>query len=304
MSCCAALERQGVSLLAAAGRIDPTHTTALRARFVREMNRLFRELMRDIRLSIVDDDGFGLRQGTLLASAGKRAFAFRTDERRISSFMDWLRRREAEGVLSTVTRATGATGWTSTYIDSAYKQGIRNAITQLKRKGKAPQFVIGDPVQAAFLQPIHADRVSALYSRAFEDLKTVIEAANGQARRALADEMSGFLSTAIAEGRSPRTVARKLASQVIKRIDKVGLTRARMIARTEIVRAHHVATISEYERAGIANVNVKAEILTAGFNVCPICVDLAAGGPYSIDRVRGMIPAHPNCRCTTVPVFE
>jgi hypothetical protein len=47
------------------------------------------------------------------------------------------------------------------------------------------------------------------------------------------------------------------------------------------------------------NVNVK----TAGDDrVCPICEGISENGPYTINRARTLIPAHPRCRCVFVPV--
>jgi hypothetical protein len=43
-------------------------------------------------------------------------------------------------------------------------------------------------------------------------------------------------------------------------------------------------------------------ILTAGDDkVCDDCNDIAAQAPYTIDKARDLIPAHPNCRCAFVP---
>jgi hypothetical protein len=43
-------------------------------------------------------------------------------------------------------------------------------------------------------------------------------------------------------------------------------------------------------------------ILTAGDDkVCEECQDIAADGPYDLDTARGLIPAHPNCRCAFIP---
>ena len=302
------------SVINTARRVDPTGTTGLRARFVSEMNGRFGDLDRAIRETIIDNDAFGTRRNveTLrtrpkLVAAPPRAFAFRTAAERVDGFMEWLRQQEDAGILERVYRGplSRQLRWTDLYIDSAYRKGIRDAITKMKRVGVSPPIVgIGDPIRAAFLQPVHAERVAVLYSRTFEDLKTVIEAANGQARRVMADAMARELATAIAEGRAPAAVARKLARDVIGRVDKVGLYRARMIARTEIIRAHHVATITEYERAGMEGVEVDAEILTAGFDVCPICIDAANNGPYTLAQARGLIPLHPHCRCTTKPLIR
>ena len=46
-------------------------------------------------------------------------------------------------------------------------------------------------------------------------------------------------------------------------------------------------------------------ILTAGDDkVCDECDDIAAAGPYDLDEARGLIPAHPNCRCAFVPAGD
>lgn len=46
-------------------------------------------------------------------------------------------------------------------------------------------------------------------------------------------------------------------------------------------------------------------VRTAGDDrVCPICEDIADEGPYTIDVARSLIPAHPRCRCTFVPVSD
>jgi SPP1 gp7 family putative phage head morphogenesis protein len=78
-----------------------------------------------------------------------------------------------------------------------------------------------------------------------------------------------------------------------------------MLARTEIISAHAEASLNSYEEAGLEGVNVKAEVLTAGDDrVCEICADLEDGGPYSMDEARGLIPAHPNCRCVLTPIID
>jgi hypothetical protein len=47
---------------------------------------------------------------------------------------------------------------------------------------------------------------------------------------------------------------------------------------------------------------VLVNVLTAGDDkVCEECSDIAAEGPYDIDKAKDLIPAHPNCRCAFVP---
>lgn len=57
----------------------------------------------------------------------------------------------------------------------------------------------------------------------------------------------------------------------------------------------------ERELAALGMVNVR----TAGDDdVCPICEEIADAGPYTIDAARGLIPAHPRCRCGFIAVKD
>lgn len=68
------------------------------------------------------------------------------------------------------------------------------------------------------------------------------------------------------------------------------------------------STISRIRRAELniakrlgENVNVR----TAGDDdVCPVCEAISEEGPYSINMARGLIPAHPHCRCVFVPADD
>jgi SPP1 gp7 family putative phage head morphogenesis protein len=189
------------------------------------------------------------------------------------------------------------------FIESAYAQGIRRSNQELRRAGYpvAPIESIPGGLRATISPPIHADRLAVLYTRTFEDLKSVTQFTNAQIRRRIADGLTTGLSRGLAEGKNPKVIARELYKDVANRIDKIGKVRARMIARTEVIRAHHVAAIQEYRRAQVEGIIIDVEWLTAG-NPCPICADLAARGPYKVDEVESLIPVHPNCRCTTRPI--
>lgn len=293
-------------------RSDPTRTTTLRMRFVRQMNRRFGELKRDIRISIVDDDCFGIQPNVLrvLASAGRKAFEFARSEEKVRLFMEWLQKQEDAGILEMIRRPEFPgveSPWTNVFIDSAYARGIRRGRNELRRAGYAVSTFeeITGGIAGLMNQPYHADRIGVIYSRTFEDLRSVTQVMNAQIRRKIADGLTTGLARGLAEGKNPLTIARELVKDVGNRVDKIGITRARMIARTEVIRAHHVATIAEYERADAEmDVTVKAEWSTAGFAVCPICIDLEQGGPYDLKVIEGMIPAHPNCRCVALPVVK
>lgn len=96
-----------------------------------------------------------------------------------------------------------------------------------------------------------------LYTRTFNELKGITEAMDQQISRVLSEGM--------AQGLGPAKIARNITD----RVDKIGITRARTMARTEVIRAHHVATINTYREAQVEGVRVKAEWSTAGdMRVC------------------------------------
>jgi hypothetical protein len=149
--------------------------------------------------------------------------------------------------------------------------------------------------------PFHADRVGALYTRVFDDLRTVTQFTNGTMRRELNEALTSGLSRGIAEGKNPNRIARDMAGSLEAVIEKNGMQRVTLIARTEVIRAHHLANINEYELAAReTGLKIWADWIL-GANPCPICIDLEADAPYPLDVIRGLIPAHPRCVCTPSP---
>lgn len=277
---------------------DPTRTLTLRRRFEGEVYRRFRELKGLIRTSIVDNDAFGL---VVNQAANPNQFNFPTADAKIAAFMDWLHEQEAEGIINTELRGGRRTeaaraAWFNLYITSAYQQGILRARQEIAKAGGPRMGADRTAIQMAFNRPFHADRVGMIYIRAYNELAGITDAMDQQISRVLAEGM--------AEGRNPLSIARVIND----RVDKVGITRARLLARTEVIRAHHLANIQEYREAGAVGVEVEAELLTAGDSrVCTQCQGLQASTrkkPMSLDQIESLIPVHPNCRCVARPVFK
>lgn len=286
-------------------KVDPTRTTQLRAQFSRAATKRFNELKTVIRKSIVDNDCFGLIEPVrpLLTGLAKPTpalpgqFAFPRSKDKITGFMDWLNEQEEKGILEIIRKPGALRGmeeaWTDTYVRSAYQKGIARARQEMKKQGRdIPLFEpTGRPgIEAVLNQPFHADRLGALYTRVFSELTGIDQAMDQQ--------ISRVLTQGILDGINPRRLARTLAD----RVEKIGITRARTMARTEVIRAHHVANIGEYRNWGVEGVTVKAEWATAGYRVCPICSELE-GKEFTLDEIEGMIPRHPNCRCVAIPVL-
>jgi SPP1 gp7 family putative phage head morphogenesis protein len=205
--------------------------------------------------------------------------------------------------------------WTNMYIADSYKRGLQRGRIELTRAGYTgiPSIEQTGGIDVSFNTPVNIDRVGTLYTRVFNDLKGITDAMDTQ--------ISRVLSQGMIDGDNPRTLARRLNKIITGRGENLGITdtlgryipgkrRAQMLARTEIIRAHHLGTVQEYRNWGAEGVHVQAEWITAGDNrVCDQCQSLVGTWNkqhfttfiYTLDEVQGMIPVHPNCRCLALP---
>jgi len=282
----------------------------IRLRFIREINKRLNELKRDIRISIVDRDCFDIQPNALrrLSPARYKEFAFERSADKVQAFMAWLEEQERQGILH-VSRRPGVhigieEAWTDVYIDSAYQRGLRNGRSRLRAAGYQLSLFDEVPggIQAVMGRRFHADRIGVIYSRTYEDLKSVTQFMNAEIRRRISDGLTTGLARGLAEGKSPLTIARELYKNTADRVDKIGKVRARTIARTEVLNAHHEAQMAEYIQAEQELGEPVMLDVVLGPNPCPICVDLEAGGPYTTTQAMGQLPAHPNCVCAHAPV--
>jgi len=287
----------------------------LRRAFVGEISRRFRIIKDKITDAIVTQDVFGLSAPPIgirvAVSSGlnRAAYAFKTNPEKARSFMEWLHgevNKDLLGLPSGATRkVVGDVAWANTYIDSAYKRGLKRADAELAKLGITP---VREPgaraVDIAFNTPFHADKVGMIYTRVYSELKGITDS--------MENLISQSLAESLAEGRNPYQIARILNNRIEKAggtlamVDSRGvpmraITRARILARTEVIRAHHVATINTYREAGLEGVVVVAEWNTAGDGrVCGEC-ELLDGRKFALDEIEGMIPVHPQCRCVALP---
>lgn len=295
---------------------DPTRTTSLRNLFANAMKKRFTEIEHVIKTTIVDNDCFGLSskaQVNQVSPAGWQAFSYRLSQEKVAKFMEWLQRQVGSGILNIAEfEQVGSAinnAWTNLYVLDSYKRGILRARYELQKAGyNVPSIEATGGIMMSLTVPFHVDRLGLLYTRVYSDLKGITDQMDMQ--------ISRILAQGIADGDSPLLLARKLVSTINGQgIGDLGIkdtlgrfipakVRAEILARTEIIRAHHVAMIQEYRNWAAYNVIVKAEFVTAGDDkVCTICEGLEKGGPYTLDQVEKMIPAHPRCRCVALPYF-
>ena len=295
---------------------DPTRTLTLRNAFARAMKRRFTQFTKDVVSAIVVDDCFGLIEDpsfsvfTERITPGKKAFAFPRNDVKIESFVNWLKELQKRRILNIIEMPQLGQAiherWTDTYLESAYTQGIVRATTELRTNGFDIPSIDKEQARGLLNQPIHADRIGVIYTRAFSELKGITEVMDVQ--------ISQILAQGLLEGKGARELADDIANVLIgggkgNASNIVGRfinarRRGELIARTEIIRAHHLGMVQQYRNWGLVNVHVQAEWKTAGDNrVCELCSELE-GQVFTLDEIEWMIPYHPSCRCLALPWSE
>lgn len=304
---------------------DPTHTTSLRNAFVKALNKRFDDLVKLIRTAVVDEDCFGLTKALIVTFAagtpGHKAYQYNTSQEKVEQFMVWLNGQVDKGLLETTKINQVGQGanqaWTNIYIKDSYKRGVIRARSELKKAGfkNIPGMDATGGIEVSMGTPFHIDRLGLAYSRTYTDLKGITTAMDSQ--------ISRILAQGLADGDGPSFLAKKMVNAIdgsgigtlgkqISYTNKNGKQveyfmpakrRAEILARTEVIRTHHVATIQEYANWGAEGVNVEAEFTTAGDGrVCPACAGLQ-GKIFSLKEAESIIPVHSQCRCICLPTL-
>lgn len=112
----------------------------------------------------------------------------------------------------------------------------------------------------------------------------------------LDETTADLLSDAVAEGIEEQLGVAGTSRLIRDAIDDMAVSRAAMIASTEMNRAMSTATVEKLNNLGV---EYKRIILSP--EACDICVDNEAAGPIPIDddfdSGDAYPPFHPNCRC-------
>lgn len=289
-----------------ADRHDPTGTGKIVQAWTGEVNRRFARLSRLIREAVVERNVFAIGgvsdaqrfdamqfMADDVGPPAAKAFSFKRTDSKVKAFMRWLEEAQSDLLLGvekgTPVKKAANTAWSNTYIRRAYKKGVGDAGARLRRGGAT---VANSWISGALDRPIHADRMGLIFTRTFSELEGVTQAMDA--------EISRVLAKGLADGEGPQAIARSLTD----RVEKIGRTRARLIARTETIATHATATLNSYREAQIEGVVIESEFTTAGDDaVCPECEALE-GRVYSMEEAEGVIPVHPNCRCAWLPVVK
>lgn len=292
---------------------DPTRTLTLRSKWVADWNRRIKALKSVVLKAIVEQDVFGLKGQEHFLQVQEdlpvpepRKFAYRYSQQKVEAFMAWLKEMESRSLLEIIQRPgtlrPEGEPWSNLYVRSAYQRGLEYARTNIASRSAEiaagmglkvplpPSFKsTGAAISALLHQPFHADRLALAYTRVFDELKGVTAAMDQQISRELAK--------GIMEGLNPRDIGERIGD----RIEAIGATRGRLIARTEVINVHAQAALNEYYSAEkttgeVVLVQWKA---THDSRVREKHLDRDMG-VYTKEEAYALI-GEPNCRCALLP---
>lgn len=262
-------------------KTGPAKIATLADRYGGELASRYRTLKGLVRQTVDRSDALRLNRDALASPRGD--FGFDDDDRKEEAFMRWFRQAQRDEVLEPVGDAALRNGrhYTAKYVRSSQRGGLRHAGKELRKAG----FDVSDSdVESAFNARIRSDQLRTLYRRQFTALEGITDSVGTDVSRELTE---GLLA-----GENPRDVA----DSINDRVDSIGVTRGRVLARTELSRSYNAAAAGRYQEYGVE----KVEILVSG--PCAACQKLKAGDPYPVEKAAGLLPNHPNCVCSLSPV--
>lgn len=277
-------------LINAQHKFDPTRTIGLRDRFSKQMKKSCRALAADLSIEIKNSSLFvysDLETYGVLESV-KRLFS------QVKNYITYY----------FYGHETIPTLWGDRYITEAYQKGVFRARQELRNAGyKVPSIESTGGILTSLNETRHITQLGLVRNQTLLDLQN------------LSNVLETTVTKIINQGLISKESADVVASKVVKVITGVGEVelpkelgkfvaieyRAATLARTNVVRTHHLAMVKEFEKWEITDVFLMAEFVTAGDDkVCPVCAELQ--GVHRLEDTIDMIPVHPNCRCVILPI--
>jgi SPP1 gp7 family putative phage head morphogenesis protein len=270
-------------------RQDPTFTKTLRQKFEAEVNRRYKKVLAEL-------NDFMAQAPEVVIN---KRYEFPVGPLETATILDFLNESVRRNIIDPaeaerIVREKGVTpdpnNWVESYLYGAYKKGVRRAQNEINKRSPKGNNV--DLMKGALKRQNHQGKLEQILGRVYTDLEKIDEAMQAGIRREIALGLEAGEGTA------------KIAKRIEGRVEKIGRTRSRVLARTEVIRTHHQANIASYREAGVKQIVVQAEFSTAGDGrVCSECKGLE-GKKFDLKTIEDMIPVHPNCRCVALPVVD
>lgn len=221
---------------------------------------------------------------------------FQPNPDKVRQFQDWLRSQIDQRLRSQSDRQL----W-ERFAQEGFQRGQARSYDDYMRgeRGRSPRdrmaFYDGGREQflkSSFHNPVAVETVQLLAGRAFDELKNMTADMSTRLSRVLMD--------GLVKGQSPIDIARTMVAEL-----DISKSRAELIARTEIVRAHSEGQLVALEALGVGEVGIMVEWSVSGVgktkkgypSPCKLCAPLQ-GIVLKVSEAHGLIPRHPRCMCS------
>lgn len=300
---------------------DPTGTFDIRRKYRNLAAGKFRKARAALQKAVVDEDVLGLKAGStsplaLAGAAGNKEEAFKSWTvnlltRTVLGDGMWMRPMLTTAYVRAVKRALRLTKSNNVPSDAVDTINVLVALCKTEMQG-----IIEAVVQRVTRAAAHGWLHNDTPAQAFVEIDAAIRSVGISRSAALIEMMTvkvfniATLDQFEVAGRKhvgvvPETIRKRgkdaLPSNLVRVSDIKGFTGYGSLASREQTPSRSTIrriTKQEEKVESLGSVNVE----TAGDDdVCVICEDIADEGPYNIDTARGLIPAHPFCRCAFVP---
>lgn len=309
--------------------VDPTNTFRLRGKFKQDFTQRWSRLRIAARDIIMKQDVLALRSGGLMnvAAPGIVNSATKTEvwQRWFDSALDklvvggdgsWMRPYLSAafdegtkfGQLQAKTIVThqyaGHRSDALQVLARVELQGIAQAVSQQATRAVA-NGLLTHQAPMAIVRAVQAaiDKVGRVRSEAMVEMLVVRAHSEASLDVYEAEGIAtvGLLPEAVAVQRlGAKDAARKQTKKTGKKVSPSHPHGSRSRGSTPSTRTQQRIRRAELNIAKRLGENVNVQ--TAGDDrVCPTCESISENGPYSINRARTLIPAHPRCRCVFVP---
>lgn len=276
---------------------NPTQTTGIELRWLREIKRRWSEFLEKV-LYYLDH----MPELTAL-----NAEEWRPVPSQIRIYMEYLQREIDNKLLETEV----APNWQAVYQIESYKRGIQRSRAELRRQGMDLQPTI-EEIHASMnltpamftatpsiissavipLAPIHQEALNFVYTRSYNRLKGHTDA--------MAERVRGVLMDATAQGKGIREIKKSI-------VDEVGITKrqAELIARTETIQAYQRSQInSALEESEDLGEEIKLRWVARLIRTRELHAKWH-GDVITTEEAAKRVTISPyNCQCSLEPVIE
>jgi hypothetical protein len=308
--------------------IDPTDTTKLRGKMIADARRRANQLRNATNAMIAKQDILGLKASSALQIMAPGVMLAGT---RQEMFQRWLNQ-------ALVTLVMGNDGtWMRPYLDRSYDMGVIFGNVQLKaslvptdaRHRKDSLFALAKMELQGIMDATsqQGTRVANLGIATQSTPMTIVRGVWEVIERTMVYRINAMISLLTVKAFGDGT----LDVYEVGKVKNVGLipeaanakaqsatTDAKKVAKTSrktgpgsrVSRKKQPSTrtiqrIKRLETSLVRKLGENVNIRTAGDDdVCPVCEAISENGPYSINRARALIPAHPRCRCAFIPADD